>query len=189
MLYARRVGAASALSSGRFASVSGRLFPSISALKGCCRRKRSPIRRSTSGRVPSLISTMAPSGGWSTGSNMATGSNWLARWALGWPPLQSGGDVGAGDFGTIRCAARCFFPDPGQANAASVGLTRSQRAANVQGAFRVPDEARFHLEGKAAVLVDDVLTSGATINAAARALLRAGAARVDVLVFARVVTG
>jgi predicted amidophosphoribosyltransferase len=70
-----------------------------------------------------------------------------------------------------------------------VGLTRSQRAANVQGAFRVPDEARFHLEGKAAVLVDDVLTSGATINAAARALLRAGAARVDVLVFARVVTG
>jgi len=39
------------------------------------------------------------------------------------------------------------------------------------------------------VLVDDVMTSGATTNAAARALLRGGAAAVDVLVFARVVTG
>jgi predicted amidophosphoribosyltransferase len=39
------------------------------------------------------------------------------------------------------------------------------------------------------VLIDDVLTSGATANAASRTLLRAGAKRVDVLVFARVVTG
>ncbi|MGC1108537.1 MAG: phosphoribosyltransferase family protein, partial [Methylovirgula sp.] len=38
-------------------------------------------------------------------------------------------------------------------------------------------------------LVDDVTTTGATLNAAARALLRAGAQRVDVLVFARVVRG
>ena len=37
------------------------------------------------------------------------------------------------------------------------------------------------------MLVDDVLTSGATIDTCARALLRAGAASVDVLVFARVV--
>lgn len=70
-----------------------------------------------------------------------------------------------------------------------VGLTRSQRAANVQGVFQVPPDRRIAVEGKAAVLIDDVMTSGATINAAARALLRAGAARVDVLVFARVVTG
>ncbi len=70
-----------------------------------------------------------------------------------------------------------------------VGLTRSQRAANVQGAFRVLPEARGALEGRAVTLVDDVLTSGATINAAARALLRGGARRVDVVVFARVVAG
>jgi len=38
-------------------------------------------------------------------------------------------------------------------------------------------------------LIDDVLISGATAKAIARALLRAGAKRVDVLVFARVVTG
>jgi uncharacterized protein YbjT (DUF2867 family) len=68
-----------------------------------------------------------------------------------------------------------------------VGLSKIQRAANMQGAFRAPDEARPRLEGRRVVFVDDVLTSGATGNAAARALLRAGAASVDVLVFARVV--
>jgi ComF family protein len=70
-----------------------------------------------------------------------------------------------------------------------VGLTASERALNVQGAFRVPAEARADVAGRRLVLVDDVLTSGATIDACARVLLRAGAAAVDVLVFARVVDG
>jgi ComF family protein len=73
-----------------------------------------------------------------------------------------------------------------QNTASQVGLSRSQRAINLQGAFRVRDAMAPRVAGRAIVLVDDVLTSGATVNAAARALLRAGARRVDVLVFARV---
>ncbi len=75
-----------------------------------------------------------------------------------------------------------------KATKAQVGLSRAQRADNVQGAFRVSAKAEPRLRGRRVVLVDDVLTSSATVNAAARALLRAGAANVDVLVFARVVT-
>ena len=68
-----------------------------------------------------------------------------------------------------------------------IGLPRHERAANVQGAFAVPPERRAEVQGRRLVLIDDVLTTGATVDACARALLRAGAAKVDVLVFARVV--
>ncbi len=69
-----------------------------------------------------------------------------------------------------------------------VGLTRTQRADNLQGAFHVSTAMRGLVEGRRILLVDDVLTTGATVNAASRALLRAGASAVDVLTFARVVT-
>jgi ComF family protein len=68
-----------------------------------------------------------------------------------------------------------------------VGLSLTQRKENVQGAFRVPETARARIAGLDIVLVDDVYTSGATAKAATRALLRGGAAAVDVLTFARVV--
>ncbi|GMA76614.1 hypothetical protein GCM10025880_30310 [Methylorubrum aminovorans] len=67
-----------------------------------------------------------------------------------------------------------------------VGLTRRQRAENLQGAFRVTDAGRARIIGRRLVLIDDVATTGATGNAAARALLRAGAASVDLLTFATV---
>jgi ComF family protein len=70
--------------------------------------------------------------------------------------------------------------------AQQVGLSRSQRAANVQGAFRVPAEGKAAVAGRRLLLIDDVLTSGATVEGCAKALLRAGARNVDVLVFARV---
>lgn len=68
-----------------------------------------------------------------------------------------------------------------------IGLSRPQRASNVQGAFKVAPERAADIQGRRVVLIDDVLTSGATTDSCARALLRAKAASVDVLVFARVV--
>ena len=68
-----------------------------------------------------------------------------------------------------------------------IGLSRPQRASNVQGAFKVAPNRQSMIAGRRVVLIDDVLTSGATVDACARALLRAKAASVDVLVFARVV--
>jgi ComF family protein len=67
-----------------------------------------------------------------------------------------------------------------------VGLRREQRARNMAGAFVVPPSKRGVLTGRRVVLIDDVYTSGATLAAATRALRRAGAHEVDVLVFARV---
>ncbi len=68
-----------------------------------------------------------------------------------------------------------------------VGLTLEARRANVDGAFAVPPRWRARLRGARVLLVDDVMTTGATANACARTLLSAGAASVDVLTLARVI--
>src|SRR6202041_1735647 len=68
-----------------------------------------------------------------------------------------------------------------------IGLSRKERASNVQGGFKVAAARQSLIHARHVVLIDDVLTSGATVDACARALLRAKAASVDVLVFARVV--
>ena len=73
-----------------------------------------------------------------------------------------------------------------KATAQQVGLSRTERASNIQGAFKVPASGKAAVAGRRLVLIDDVLTSGATVDGCARALNRAGAANVDVLVFARV---
>ena len=67
------------------------------------------------------------------------------------------------------------------------GLNARARRRNVAGAFVVPDRSAHRLAGKTVLLVDDVLTTGATLNGCTRALLKAGAASVDILVLARVV--
>jgi predicted amidophosphoribosyltransferase len=58
-----------------------------------------------------------------------------------------------------------------------------------QSAFRFRLGAELRAKGRWIVLIADALTASATAEAAARALLKAGAASVDALVFARVVTG
>jgi len=67
-----------------------------------------------------------------------------------------------------------------------VGLTRTERAANLEKAFKINEADRARIAGARIVLVDDVMTTASTGNAAARALLKAGAASVDLLVFALV---
>ena len=66
-----------------------------------------------------------------------------------------------------------------------VELTRAQRLANLRAAFVVDGRRRAAVEGRRVALVDDVLTTGATVRAAAAALRAAGASAVDVIVFAR----
>ena len=73
-----------------------------------------------------------------------------------------------------------------RATRSQVGLTRAARATNLSGAFRVPKAHAPALQGRRVLLIDDVTTTGATGNAAARALLRGGAVAVDLLTFALV---
>jgi len=74
-------------------------------------------------------------------------------------------------------------PTPSQGEMPSAGARRR----NVRGAFTVPSGRKARVQGKRVLLVDDVLTTGATVNACAKALKRAGAAEVYVLALARVV--
>jgi ComF family protein len=70
-----------------------------------------------------------------------------------------------------------------RATETQTGLTHRERRLNVQGAFRVRKPQA--VAGRHVALIDDVITTGATVAACARALKEAGAARVVVLALAR----
>ena len=72
---------------------------------------------------------------------------------------------------------------------ARVFLSDSDCGENVAGAFRVRASRVSDVRDAHVILVDDVLTTGATLSAAAKALKKAGAAQVDALILSRVVKG
>ena len=146
-------------------------------------------------------------------SNMATGSISRGRSAAGWraqgrncsrtrtpwcPCRCTGCGYGSAASTSRRCSLAqsrpsavfrfpITFSRAQRRRCRKYGLARSERARNVQGAFTVPKAARIDVKGRKLVVIDDVLTSGATVSACANVLRRAGASRVDVLVLARVV--
>lgn len=88
-----------------------------------------------------------------------------------------------------RRAGKPYLPDAlvrTRGGESQAGKSAGGRRRNVAAAFAVPPGRRKQVEGRRILLVDDVLTTGATVEACARALLRAGASGVDAAVIARV---
>jgi ComF family protein len=66
-----------------------------------------------------------------------------------------------------------------------IGASKAQRAAQLSGAFHAAPLQAARIRGAHIILVDDVVTTGATLEAAAKTLMDAGARRVDAVVFAQ----
>jgi ComF family protein len=105
--------------------------------------------------------------------------HWLRQWKRGFNQSELLARVVGKRVGIpVRNAVRRR-----KSSAAQAGLTSAERRRNVAGAFEIRN--RKLVEGKHVLLIDDVLTTGATAAACARALKSAGAARVTVLTLAR----
>jgi len=74
-----------------------------------------------------------------------------------------------------------------KSHAPQTGLTRAGRKINVRGSFSINDSYRDRIKGSSVLLVDDVYTTGATVNECSRVLKRAKAESVTVVTLARVV--
>nr|WP_314122223.1 ComF family protein [uncultured Brevundimonas sp.] len=88
-----------------------------------------------------------------------------------------------------RSAGRDYLPDAlirSAHTASQGGKSRRGRRVNVKKAFAVTEAGQRRVRGRRILLIDDVLTTGATGEACARALIEAGARAVDMAVIARV---
>jgi ComF family protein len=126
------------------------------------------------------------------GAELVADADWIAPVPLHWTRLFRRRFNQAAELARklARDNNRAYAPDllvrrrntPSQA-----GLNAGGRRRNVRAAFAVKDAWRARIEGKRVLLIDDVMTTGATVSACAKALTRAGAGAVDVLTLARVV--
>ncbi len=106
--------------------------------------------------------------------------HWLRRWQRGFNQAELLADeLGRRTHIAVRNDAQRVHHKKSQA-----GLTNSKRRLNVAGAFRVKDVNA--LQDKRVLLIDDVMTTGATASACARVLKRAGVAHVSLLTVGRV---
>ncbi|MSV36030.1 MAG: ComF family protein [Bryobacterales bacterium] len=104
---------------------------------------------------------------------------WMRRWERGFNQSELlAREIGRGWNVPVKRAVRRV-----KATDAQAGLTNAKRRANVSGAFAARKNA--NLKGARVLLVDDVMTTGATAAACARALKHAGAAHVALLAVAR----
>ena len=105
--------------------------------------------------------------------------HWIKRWRRGFNQSELLAREVARRMGVPVLDALCRARPTGS----QAGLTRAQRRKNVAGAFTVRRGAR--VKGLRVLLVDDVLTTGATSGACAAALKRAGATYVSMLALGR----
>ena len=200
---ARPAGRSSRSSSRPTASGSAFPSPTIPA-PACCRWRRSPIRRPMTAPAPRCATTtsparwcmrfkygdrldLAPDDGPLDGARRPRTArptptrcvpvplHWRRLWAR---RFNQSAALAQAISRKSRRAGRCTTRSSACAPRRSrSGCRKTERADNVQGAFRVPPDGKAEVAGRRLVLVDDVLTSGATVDACARALLRAGAAQ------------
>lgn len=126
------------------------------------------------------------------GADLIADADWIAPVPLHWTRLFSRRFNQSALLARLvaRAHERAFAPDlmarrrrtPSQA-----GLGGAARRRNVRGAFSVRPAWKPRIKAKRILLIDDVLTTGETVSASARALKRSGAGAVDVLTLARVV--
>ena len=108
----------------------------------------------------------------------------LSRWRLIWRRFNQAAMLSQD---VARMSGKLYLPqtlDRVRRTKSQVGLTRAERRLNVHGAFAVRAADEDAIRGKNIVLIDDIITTGATVDAAAKALKRAGARRVEVLALA-----